>query len=188
MRVVSPEDRLRNIEGLITRTDATLAEAGFVIVAEGYEDYANALCAFLREGHLTSAQTLQLEGFGDIIRKVSQAIGAARGAKAGLKTRWQDFKDSVKSAYSTGHKTGYDKASGRSASSTPTAPAAPAASTASKRSRAGRSRRLGAPGARRAMSDKEYRARYGHGRSPKVDLRAVAEAIREMLGAAPSKE
>jgi len=173
-----PTEEIEAAEQLILRADAVLAEAGFVIEAEGYEDYANALRTFLREGQLTEAQTQELEGIGDVVRKVAHAAGAVKGAHAGVKARWADFKASVKGAFAGGHKKGFDKTSGRKPEPEKEPAKEPAkAAEPDKKVIGGKLRRVkaakaaAAPAAapakkaRGAMSDKEYKARYGHARA-----------------------
>jgi hypothetical protein len=158
-----PTESFEVADRLILRADEVLADAGFVIEAEGYEDYANALRTFLREGQLTEDQTQELEGIGDVVRKVAAAAGAVKGAHAGVKARWADFKASVKGAFSGGQKKAFDKTSGRKPSGGD-----------EKKVIGGKLRRVkaakaaAAPAAKKArgaMSDKEYKARYGVARS-----------------------
>lgn len=185
------EEQFQKVERLIVAADAVLLKAGFFIEAEGYEDYADALRMFLREGQLTEAETQELEGVGDIIRKVAKAVGAVKGARAGIKTRWKDFKQSVKDAHDGAKKKTHDKLSGRKAepakepekkepekepeaAKEPEKKAAPAKKAAAKPKGKGRAR---GPG---SMSDNEYKRRYGvakhaaRGQRKKRTLKLVA--------------
>jgi len=189
-----PTEEIEAAEQLILRADAVLAEAGFFIEAEGYEDYANALRTFLREGQLTEAQTAELEGVGDFVRKVAGAIGAARGVKSGLKTRWQDFKASVKAAHDTSRQKAHDKASGRQPAKEPAKEPTPIPDFTKLHAKEPKlTLKKGGKGSRGAMSDKEYKARYKRSRSSSKRLKLVASmealtgAARELL-ASPKLE
>ena len=180
------EEQMQEAEQLIVKADAVLAEAGWIIDAEGYEDYADALDKFLATGKLAEDKAQELEGIGNVIRKVAHAAGAVKGAHAGAKARWADFKSSVKAAFHGGHKKAFDKVSGRKPADEPEKKepekkepekkAAPAAAPVAKAKPKGKGRARGAG----SMSDNEYKKRYGHaahasrGQRKKRTLKLVA--------------
>jgi hypothetical protein len=177
---VEPEDmveaRMVYAESLIVKADEVLAEFGFVIEANDYESYANTLDSFLLNNRLDEQTEGILSKVGDVVRGAAKAYGAAKGAVQGAKTRWSDFKASVKGAFQVGHKKGFDATSGRAVVKKKLGPRAKKGAEAPAKHepivlKGNRSPKKGAepkkgerhPGGK--MKDSEYKSRYGRARA-----------------------
>lgn len=130
---VEPEDmdeaRMVHVEKIIAKTDEVLAEHGYALEATDYLSYAGTLDTFLLRADLPDEVKSELEGVGDVVRKVAHAYGAAKGMHAGLKQRWSDFKTSVKNAYTSGQHKGYKAGAGHNPKKTGIMPVHPIAAT-----------------------------------------------------------
>lgn len=182
------EERMEHAELLIVKADALLAELGYTIEAESYESYANTLDNFLLTAQLDEQVEGILKKIGNVVRKAAHAYGAVKGGVAGASARWKGFKASVKSAYSKGHAKGYKAATGKG-DDDDEAPSAhePKASGGKAKLKLVKGGAGGAGGRRGGkMSDKEYKARYGHPRktiaasmeTPTNDLEEMMDGLR----------
>lgn len=168
------EAQMERAEQLILKTDEALKELGYVIESDSYESYANTLDRFLLTGAIEEQTEGVLKKVGNIVRKAASAYGAAKGTAGGLKQRWQDFKASVKTAYSTSHDAAKAKWSG----------AEPKKSGGDSAGKGGKLKLVKGGKGGKKMSDKEYRARYGKARpmaasAEAPDLDSLVDGLRD---------
>lgn len=160
--MMNEEIQMESAEQLILKADAILAQRGYVIEAHDYQSYADTLDGFVMssEGEFSIAEAGILSKVGDVVRKAAHAYGAVKGGIAGAKTRWSNFKSSVKGAFHAGHKKAFDKTSGGASSGGGDAAAGRAAHAAkgAAAEKAGKGKSKGRGG---KMSDDEYKKRYG---------------------------
>jgi hypothetical protein len=180
------EQRMERAELLIVKADSLLAELGYTIEATSYESYADTLDNFLLHERLDPQVEGILKKIGNVVRKAAHAYGAVKGGVKGASDRWKGFKKSVGAAYSKGHEKGYKAATGKDDDDEAPAhePKASGGKHKLKLVKGGGGEGGGRKGGK--MSDKEYKARYGHPRktiaasldTPTNDLEEMMDGLR----------
>jgi hypothetical protein len=99
------------LEELTQLVTDVLEEYGITVMAESFDEFG--------EGAEVAGASLVddddrdvVEGLGNVIRSIAKGVGAVQGYRKGVKQRWKDFKQSVKSAFGAGHEKGFKKGHG----------------------------------------------------------------------------